>query len=209
MVKEVKGDLLCADEMVLAHQVNCVGIMGGGVAFQIRNRMLTVDQYQQYRRMCSTFGMSLMGTCHIVKSPEGKYIANLFAEGITTGTQLDTDYHALRKALHSLKKAAEKYHLSVALPGYIGCGLAGGDWDLVYRMIMQIFNESSLTVTLYYIGSSIEKLWEEFGEVPMNPETECLEQAWHGFSEGTNRETIWHWFEDTFQVSVAQDLMNL
>ena len=27
----------------------------------------------------------------------------------------------------------------------------------------------------------------------MNPETECIEQAWHGFSAGTHREEIWHW----------------
>ena len=44
----------------------------------------------------------------------------------------------------------------------------------------------------------------------MNPETECIEQAWHGFSAGTHREEIWHcwhWFEETFQISVAQALM--
>ena len=41
----------------------------------------------------------------------------------------------------------------------------------------------------------------------MNPETECIEQAWHGFSSGTHREEIWHWFEETFQISVAEALM--
>ena len=41
----------------------------------------------------------------------------------------------------------------------------------------------------------------------MNPETECIEQAWHGFSAGTHREEIWHWFEETFQISVADALM--
>lgn len=51
-----------------------------------------------------------------------------------------------------------------------------------------------------------KELWNEFGDVPMNPETECIEEAWNGFPAGTHREEIWHWFEETFDVRVA-DLM--
>ena len=51
-------------------------------------------------------------------------------------------------------------------------------------------------------------LWEDFGDVPMDPETECLEEAWHGFEAGTHREEIWSWFEETFHASVAE-LMGL
>lgn len=54
--------------------------------------------------------------------------------------------------------------------------------------------------------SKIKALWEEFGDVPMNPETECIEESWNGFPVGTNREEIWHWFEETLSVRVA-DLM--
>lgn len=43
----------------------------------------------------------------------------------------------------------------------------------------------------------------------MNPDTECIEAEWHGFAVGTYREDIWHWFEETFDVSVAEDLMGL
>lgn len=51
-----------------------------------------------------------------------------------------------------------------------------------------------------------KKLWMEFGNVPMNPETECIEEEWNGFPPGTRREVIWHWFEDVFDVKVY-DLM--
>jgi len=53
----------------------------------------------------------------------------------------------------------------------------------------------------------IRKLWAEFGDVPMNPETECIEMPWLLFPAGTHREEIWHWFEEAFGVSVAEDLM--
>lgn len=52
----------------------------------------------------------------------------------------------------------------------------------------------------------VKDLWDEFGDVPMNPETECIEEEWHGFPASTFREDIWHWFEETFNISVA-DLM--
>lgn len=55
----------------------------------------------------------------------------------------------------------------------------------------------------------IYDLWEEFGEVSMNIESECIEEGWHGFHAGTHKEEIWHWFEETFHVSVAEDLMGL
>lgn len=53
---------------------------------------------------------------------------------------------------------------------------------------------------------SVRELWYEFGDVPMDPETECIEESWRGFPKGTHREEIWHWFEETYDVSVA-DLM--
>ena len=54
-----------------------------------------------------------------------------------------------------------------------------------------------------------KKLWKDFGNVSMNPETECIEEEWNGFPTGTHREEIWHWFEEMFDLSVAEDLMGL
>ncbi len=70
--------------------------------------------------------------------------------------------------------------------------------------------KTALQVDIDYV----KELWENFGDVPMNPETECVEEAWgdsltfaREFPTGTHREEIWHWFEETFHVSVAKDLM--
>lgn len=53
----------------------------------------------------------------------------------------------------------------------------------------------------------VEELWEEFGEVPVDPCTEEIEESWRHFPPGTHREEIWHWFEESFDLSVAEDLM--
>lgn len=55
----------------------------------------------------------------------------------------------------------------------------------------------------------VKKLWRWFGYVPMDPETENLEEDWLFFPKGTNREEVWSWFEEEFDVSVATDLMHV
>ncbi len=51
-------------------------------------------------------------------------------------------------------------------------------------------------------------LWESLGDIPINSQEE-IECQWLIFDKGTPREAIWQWFEEIFEVSVAEDLMNL
>lgn len=210
MIKERKGDLLQTDAPMIAHQVNRRGVMGAGIARQIRKYLLTAGQYREYQQLCKKNKENLLGACYLTQQTDAlRYVAHLFAENIPTGKRLDTEYGALRQSLTSMMfLAAQKGVSQIAIPGYLGCGLAGGDWETVYsRILMPLFSESCVTLTILYPPDSIRRLWTEFGDIPMNPETECIEQAWHGFSAGTHREEIWHWFEETFQISVAEALM--
>lgn len=59
----------------------------------------------------------------------------------------------------------------------------------------------------YRRAQYIEDLWLDFGNVPMNPNTECIKEEWNGFAAGTHRYEIWSWFEETYGVSVGKDLM--
>lgn len=52
----------------------------------------------------------------------------------------------------------------------------------------------------------IEDLWEEFGDIPMDPVSETINKPWHRFPAGTHREKIWHWFEGTFNINI-KDLL--
>lgn len=48
-------------------------------------------------------------------------------------------------------------------------------------------------------------LWQRLGNVPVD-ESGLIEVGFLHFEPGTDRETIWHWFEDQFSVRVY-DLM--
>ena len=67
-------------------------------------------------------------------------------------------------------------------------------------------DESWFPEDLEWNDEDLDELWAEFGDVPMNPETECIESDWMHFPAGTHREEIWHWFEETLDCRVA-DLM--
>lgn len=49
--------------------------------------------------------------------------------------------------------------------------------------------------TLAERDKRLEDLWSQFSDVPMDPDTETMEDAFLHFPAGTSRESIWHWFD--------------
>ena len=148
MVKEIKGDLLKAGTYYIAHQVNCRGKMGAGVAYQIRRHVLGERGYNDYRAVCRNKSPEkLLGTNQYYPVKGGQVVVNMFGEDIPTGPENDTDYEALQKCLENLKHSMEREHRDASIPGYIGCGLADGCWDYVYTsIILPIFKDSNQTL---------------------------------------------------------------
>ena len=54
----------------------------------------------------------------------------------------------------------------------------------------------------------LEEMWRRFGDVPMDPETECIEEQFMGWGSGTHREEIWHWFDRRHSKGIAYLLYN-
>jgi hypothetical protein len=47
------------------------------------------------------------------------------------------------------------------------------------------------------------ELWEQLGNIPVTDEG-LIEEDFLHFEIGTDREDIWHWFEDKFDGSVTE-----
>ena len=152
MIKYVTGNLLEAEDDIIGHQVNCMNAFGAGLAGQIRSKYPNV--YDEYTALC---GMNkdnrstLLGHVQFVEVGDNKYVANLFSQ-LNYGRQkiLYTDYPSLKLALTELRDVADEHRLSVALPKFLGCGLAGGDWEIVSKIIEEAFDGYSVTV--YELG---------------------------------------------------------
>lgn len=150
MIKVINGDLLDATEDIIGHQTNTKGVWGSGIAKAIKDRY--PEAYLQYQLSCHEYGDKLLGLCWMTKVDEARVVANLFGQ-TTFGRNKNvvyTDYNALRSALQSLKIRAKKFGYSVALPYNIGCGLANGDWNVVYGIIEEVFRDYE--VSLYRWG---------------------------------------------------------
>ena len=72
-----------------------------------------------------------------------------------------------------------------------------------YDAYSLIFDGLNDVDTLKDRDNDLKELWEMFGDIPMNPETECMEEAFLGFPAGTHREEIWHWFDERYSKGVA------
>ncbi|MEK4118059.1 macro domain-containing protein [Paenibacillus sp. FSL K6-1566] len=145
MIKMVEGSLLEAAEDILGHQVNCQGVMGSGIAKLLRNKYPSL--FPAYKEFCQNHDPhDVLGKCLIVKT-DNKSVANLFGQ-LNYGRQKVryTDYEALKESLAALKTEAQKDGLSVALPFNIGCGLANGDWSVVYGIIEDVFHDYEVTL---------------------------------------------------------------
>jgi len=58
-------------------------------------------------------------------------------------------------------------------------------------------------LTAAQLDRVLEQLWAEFADVPMNPETECMDAPFLHFPAGTEREDIWHWFDERYSLGVV------
>ena len=163
MIKIVNGDLLQSNLPLIAHQTNCLGVMGAGIAKSIKNMWNIV--YIQYANFCKNLGYSknlLLGKCQICitgESPIG-FVANLFGEysfteSVAPYENRHTDYDALKESLVYLITFCKSGNITeIGIPYKLGCGLAGGDWEgVVYPMLQEIFNDNTITLYIY-------KLWK-------------------------------------------------
>lgn len=76
-----------------------------------------------------------------------------------------------------------------------------GETDIAY------FKASDPEISKFYRIERAKELWESLADVPLDPTGEYLDADWNQFPQGTPKEDVWHWFENVFQISVADDLM--
>ena len=146
----VNGDLLSYDADILAHQVNCGGVMGSGLAKQVRAQYPLL--YDTYHGICNNFAdkkEEILGTVYYYQTAHGPIIANIFGQKDFGWGKRFTDYTALRQGLKYVQETAELNNFTVAVPYNLGCGRGGGDWNIVYGILCDIFEPDMLTIVKY------------------------------------------------------------
>ena len=150
MITYIKGDILTPNEdkdkkVIVCHQVNCKGVMGAGLAKQIKDKF--PDTYYSYNSLCATQGSKNLGKVLYCFDSEKDYnyiIANCFGQDNYGRDKIYTDYQALRSCFTSIAETFSDY--VIRIPYFMGCGLAGGDWYIVLGMITDILKDCQVEI---------------------------------------------------------------
>ena len=153
MIKFFNGDLLKSGCDVICHQVNEYGVMGAGIAKQIKEKYpKAFEDYIKAIKEKTSKGENLP-LIALSKQPDGVVIANMF-----TQRKGKTDIEILRKAVTLLvlqvfdlfiTKGKMDSHTGVlfdrpfrvGIPYKYGCGIAKGDWENVLKVWKDVFGE--------------------------------------------------------------------
>ena len=124
------GNLLDVTEGIIAHQVNCFGVMGAGVALAIKETYpAAFDDYDKYCQL----GKSLLGGIQVIQATDQLKVINVFGQ-ISLGTRTrQTSYDATDEAWEVIGKLFGDQ--TIHIPYMMGCGLGGGNRE-IYKAIL-------------------------------------------------------------------------
>ena len=140
----IHGDLLSSDANAICHQVNCRNAMGAGVAALIADKWPIVkDKYRKAFEGLKDWH-SLLGKIQTVKVERNRYVVNIFGQDDYGHDGVYTDYTALNRAFKELNKRFAGQ--TVAFPYGFGCGLGGGDWQDIERMMVLLLPDCDVKI---------------------------------------------------------------
>ncbi|AVI63503.1 type II toxin-antitoxin system antitoxin DNA ADP-ribosyl glycohydrolase DarG [Halomonas sp. GFAJ-1] len=138
MIETTQGNLLEADAEALVNTVNCVGVMGKGIALQFKQAF--PENFSLYARVCKE-GRMLPGRMLVFETGgmvNPKYIINFPTKRHWKGKSKIEDIDA---GLMDLVAQIEHYRIqSIAIPP-LGAGLGGLNWADIKPRIEQAFAE--------------------------------------------------------------------
>ena len=136
MIEFTHGDILVAEAEALVNTVNCVGVMGRGIALQFRKAF--PENFKAYEAACERGevcpGRMLVFETGLLTGP--KYIINFPTKRHWKGKSRIEDIEAGLPAL--VDQVQKRGITSIAIPP-LGCGLGGLNWKEVRPKILHAF----------------------------------------------------------------------
>ena len=134
MIRFVKGNLFDSTAEALVNAVNCVGVMGKGIALQFKHRFPLM--YLDYRNKCHREEI-LLGQVSLFRE-NGRIIINFPTKG---HWRSDSYLKNIVSGLQSLHEAIRvKKIRSIAIPP-LGCGNGGLQWSRVMAVLKSCLSD--------------------------------------------------------------------
>lgn len=153
MLKLVTGDFFDYNADIRINTVNCVGVMGAGVALAFKKRF--PEMFKDYAQACSKDEVQ-PGTPHVWH--ENGMFQKLTIVNFPTKIHWrdPSEYEYIEKGLVWLRRFLEDKEGSTVTVPALGCGHGGLDWNIVSKMIVEHLEGLDCTILLFEPRSSVE-----------------------------------------------------
>lgn len=155
-MKIINGDWFDGDWEVGVHVANLYHVFGAGIA-----RSILQTYPEVYEKDCETphGEISKLGTYSCCEIDDGKVICNLYAmERIgNNGHPLDRNlrYDHFYDGFYKIcEYAASQDKKNIGVPYLIGCCRAGGSWNIVSQIMIELTEKFDLELKIYKIENS-------------------------------------------------------
>ncbi len=157
MFKALIGDLFSSDCQTLVNTVNCVGVMGKGVALEFKQRFPAL--FEDYAERCARSQVRL-GEPYLYAAQAGRLVVNFPTKGHWRSPSRLAD---IERGLDFLvKHYADWGIVSIAFPP-LGCGNGGLAWSEVGPLMYRKLSGLPLDIKVYApYGTPKPELHEEF-----------------------------------------------
>ena len=181
MIRVLIGDMFESEQQTLVNTVNCVGIMGKGIALEFKNRF--PDMYDEYVKRCKA-GQVHLGKPYLYRSLLSPWILNFPTKGHWRAVSKLSDIIA---GMEHLEKYYKEWGItSLACPA-LGCSNGQLEWRVVGPVLYRYLSRLDIPVELYApFGTPQEQMEMAFlaREVDLSAatrssvETERIPPAW-------------------------------
>ncbi|BBO66307.1 hypothetical protein DSCA_02370 [Desulfosarcina alkanivorans] len=151
MIRYAQGDIFDTPADIRINTVNCVGVMGAGVALAFKNRY--PEMFKKYAKACKA-GEVRPGKPHVWEKSEFDEVVTVVNLPTKDHWRQPSEYEYVEKGLRWLREFVEKHgEVRVALPA-LGCGHGGLDWLRVQKMIEAALGDLAAEIIVFEPSSS-------------------------------------------------------
>ncbi|WP_343585003.1 Appr-1-p processing protein [Flavobacterium sp.] len=151
-IQYIKGDATSpegTENKIIVHVCNDIGGWGKGFVMAISKRWKTPEK--QYREWFKSKNDFELGKVQFIQVEEDLWVANLIGQHKINKDEnggAPIRYQAIEEGLGAVSDFAKTNNASVHMPR-IGCGLAGGKWEMIEPIILKTLSSQDIKVVVY------------------------------------------------------------
>jgi O-acetyl-ADP-ribose deacetylase (regulator of RNase III)/uncharacterized protein YwgA len=161
MFKALIGDLFATQAQTRVNTVNCIGVMGKGVALEFRKRFPAM--FEDYVVRCER-GEVKLGRPYLYRDSSGIRIVNFPTKNHWRSPSQLSD---IARGLDYFLAHAREWNVQSAAFPPLGCGNGGLEWEEVGPLLYEKLHDAGFDVEVYApYGTPKQELTEEFLAAP-------------------------------------------